>query len=87
VPHYEEFEDARKVMRVGTLFEHERAPAPHFHAGMGRADSTLAGCPRAGMSVYLVLEVIITELVRLGARRADDHVCEVNLFKLGGVES
>jgi predicted DNA-binding protein with PD1-like motif len=87
VPHYEEFDDARESVGVDAQFQHERRPALHFHAGMGRAGSTLVGYPRAGISVYLVLEVIITELVGLGARSAHDHVSGVNLLKLGGVES
>ena len=83
VPHYEEFDDARELLGVGTLFRQEGKPSLHFHAGIGKGDSALVGCPRAGMSVYLVLEVIVTELVGLEAKRAYDEGSGLNLLKLG----
>jgi len=48
IPHYEEFDDARELVGVGTVFLQEGKPALHFHAGIGRGDSALVGCPRAG---------------------------------------
>ena len=80
VPHYEEFDDARELVGVGTLFLSEGKPSLHFHAGIGRGDTALVGCPRAGMSVYLVLEVIITELVGLAAKRAYDEGSGLSLL-------
>ena len=68
---------------VGMLFAHEGNPSLHFHAGIGRGDSALVGCPRAGMSVYLVLEVIITELVGVEARREHDPESGASLLKIG----
>jgi predicted DNA-binding protein with PD1-like motif len=83
VPHYEEFDDARELVGVGTVFLHEGKPSVHFHAGIGRRDSALVGCPRAGMSVYLVLEVVITELAEVSAERAYDPESGLNLLKIG----
>ncbi|HUU55401.1 MAG TPA: DUF296 domain-containing protein [Armatimonadota bacterium] len=83
IPHYEEFDDARELVGVGTVFAHEGKPTLHFHAGIGRYDTALVGCPRAGMSVYLVLEVIITELVGVAAKRAYDEGSGLNLLKVG----
>jgi predicted DNA-binding protein with PD1-like motif len=83
VPHYEEFDDARELVGVGTVFLHEGKPTLHFHAGIGRGDSALVGCPRAGMAVYLVLEVIITEIVGAEATRAYDAGSGLNLLTLG----
>ncbi len=83
VPHYEEFDDARELVGVGTVFLHEGKPSLHFHAGIGRRDSALVGCPRAGMSVYLVLEVIVTELLDVEARREHDPESGLNLLKIG----
>jgi len=80
VPHYEEFDDARELVGVGTLFLSEGKPSLHFHAGIGRGDTALVGCPRAGMSVYLVLEVVITELVGLEAKRAYDEGSGLSLL-------
>jgi len=80
VPHYEEFDDARELVGVGTVFLSEGKPTLHFHAGIGRGDSALVGCPRAGMAVYLVLEVIITEIVGAKAERAYDEESGLNLL-------
>jgi predicted DNA-binding protein with PD1-like motif len=83
IPHYEEFDDARELVGVGTVFPHEGKPSLHFHAGIGRGDSALVGCPRAGMSVYLVLEVIIIEIVGTAAERAYDEGSGLNLLRIG----
>jgi predicted DNA-binding protein with PD1-like motif len=84
VPHYEEFDDARELVGVGTVFPQDGKPSLHFHAGMGREDTALVGCPRAGMSVYLVLEVIIIELTGVDARRELDLNAGVHLLKILG---
>jgi predicted DNA-binding protein with PD1-like motif len=82
VPHYEEFDDARELVGVGTLFPQDGSPSLHFHAAIGRGDSALVGCPRAGMSVFLVLEVIIIELLGVNAQRALDHASGLHLLEL-----
>ena len=82
VPHYEEFDDAREMVGVGTLFTQEGKPSLHFHAGMGRQDKSLVGCPRAGMSVYLVLEVTIIELIGVEAERVMDPEFGVHLLSI-----
>ena len=82
VPHYEEFDDARELVGVGTLFPQDGKPSLHFHAGMGRGDRSLVGCPRAGMSVYLVLEVVIIELIGLSARRELDPNSGIHLLSI-----
>ena len=82
VPHVEEFDDARELVGVGTLFAQEGKPSLHFHAGIGRGQSALVGCPRVEMSVYLVLEVIIIELVGLQAERALDPASGLHLLRI-----
>lgn len=84
VPHYEEFDDARELVGVGTVFLQEEQPALHFHAAIGREQTALVGCPRAGMSVYLILEVVIIELTGLAAVRAFDEGAGLNLLRIGG---
>ena len=84
VPHYEEFDDARELVGVGTVFMHEGKPSLHFHAGIGRRDTALVGCPRAGMSVYLVLEVVIIEFVGVQAERAFHEASGLNLLRILG---
>jgi len=85
VPHYEEFDDARELVGVGTLFMSEGKPSLHFHAGIGRGESALVGCPRGGMSVFLVLEVIIIELLDVKAERALDEGSGLRLLKIARV--
>jgi predicted DNA-binding protein with PD1-like motif len=82
VPHYEEFDDARELLGVGTVFLADGKPTLHFHAGIGRRDAALVGCPRAGMAVYLVLEVVIIELVGLEAERAFDEGSGATLLRI-----
>ncbi|MBI2842850.1 MAG: DUF296 domain-containing protein [Armatimonadetes bacterium] len=82
VPHVEEFDDARELVGFGTLFQQEGKPSLHFHAGIGRRDKALVGCPRVAMSVYLILEVVIIELLGVEAERAMDPEFGVHLLSL-----
>jgi len=82
VPHVEQFDDARELVGIGTVFPQDGAPALHFHAGIGRGDSALVGCPRVEMSVYLVLEVIIIEMLDVRAARAMDEASGLKLLSI-----
>jgi len=82
VPHVEEFDDARELVGIGTVFLQDGAPALHFHAGIGRGDSALVGCPRVEMSVFLVLEVVIIEMLDLSADRAMDEASGLKLLRI-----
>lgn len=84
VPHHEEFNDARELVGVGTLFPQEGKPSLHFHAGMGRGNTALVGCPRDGMAVYLILEVVIIELIGVAAERAVDAETGLHLLTILG---
>ena len=84
VPHVEEFDDARELVGVGTLFPQEGKPSLHFHAGVGRGDAALVGCPRVEMAVYLLLEVVIIELLDVDAAREMDAETGVHLLKVVG---
>jgi len=82
VPHIEEFDDARELVGIGTLFPSDGEPSLHFHAGIGRGDSALVGCPREGMSVFLVLEVILLEFLNVDAVRAHDAASGLHLLQI-----
>ena len=84
VPHVEEFDDARELVGVGTLFQQEDKPSLHFHAGIGRGSEALVGCPRVAMSVYLVLEVVIIELLGVDAKRVMDTDFGLHLLSILG---
>lgn len=82
VPHFEEFDEKREIVGVGTLFPQNGKPSLHFHAGMGRRDKAIVGCPRAGMSVFLVLEVVIIEILGIDASRKPDPELGVHLLMI-----
>jgi predicted DNA-binding protein with PD1-like motif len=84
VPHHEEFNDARELVGVGALFPQDGKPSLHFHAGIGRGENALVGCPRDGMAVYLVLEVIIIEMTGIAAERALDAETGIHLLTILG---
>ncbi len=86
VPNIEEFNDAREIVGFGTLFEQDGKPSLHFHAGIGRGREALVGCPRAGMTVYLVLELVIIEIIGLDASRKFDPAIGVHLLEILGAE-
>jgi predicted DNA-binding protein with PD1-like motif len=86
VPHIEEFDDARELVGVGTVFPRDGRPSLHFHAGIGRGQGALVGCPREGMSVFLVLEVIILEVTGLNAVRVKD-ASGLHLLRIAGIDA
>ena len=64
---------AHEVVGVGTIAPDENGkPAVHIHASLGRAGKTTTGCLRAGVSTWLVGEVIIYEILGTGAVRIAD---------------
>lgn len=86
IPIYQEFDDAREIVGVGTIFPKNGKPFLHFHAAIGRGDEAIVGCPRAGMSVYLVLEVIIMEMVGIDIERVFDPESGLYLLSIPGAE-
>jgi predicted DNA-binding protein with PD1-like motif len=84
VAHVERFDDARELVGVGTLFPDADGPTLHLHAGLGRGDTALVGCPRVEMAVFLILEVIIIELLGINARREIDPETGFHLLSLLG---
>lgn len=65
--------NVHEISGVGTIFpDTEGNPALHCHISCGRGNSTIAGCARAGVSVWHVMEVIVFELVETtGIRQVD----------------
>lgn len=63
----------QEVLALGTIFPNEAGePVLHMHAAAGREGGATVGCTRAGMSTWLVGEVVILEfLENLGQRRKD----------------
>jgi predicted DNA-binding protein with PD1-like motif len=67
-------DDAHEVTGFGTIFRNESGdPISHIHLSCGRGESVRTGCARRGVKVWLVMEVVITELLGTEARRVRDH--------------
>ena len=85
-PQYTEFDDAREIAGVGTIFRDcdDDSPRLHLHAAIGRGDEVIAGCPRGGAKIFCVLEVVILEIDGLDATRALDPETAFKLLSLTG---
>jgi predicted DNA-binding protein with PD1-like motif len=70
------------MVGVGTIFQSEGKPSLHFHAGIGRGDHALVGCPRESAECFLILEVIVIELLGLDASRVHDPQTGFHLLRL-----
>ena len=83
-PQYTEFDDAREIAGVGTIFRDcdDETPKLHLHAAIGRGDEAIAGCPRGGAKVFCVLEVVILEIEGIDAARALDPELALKLLTL-----
>ncbi|MHC4295584.1 MAG: PPC domain-containing DNA-binding protein, partial [Planctomycetota bacterium] len=81
-PSFVEFDDAREIAGVGTIFCDEEGPKLHLHAGIGRGTEALVGCPRGGAKVFCVLEVIIFEIEGVDATRRIDPELGIKLLTL-----
>ncbi|MGE4553230.1 MAG: PPC domain-containing DNA-binding protein [Desulfovibrionaceae bacterium] len=76
-----EIADPREVAAVGTLFEDEHGdPRLHMHAATGRGETTLTGCVRPGVDVWLVGEVVIMEVVGMDMLRKVEAASGLNLL-------
>jgi predicted DNA-binding protein with PD1-like motif len=73
VPMEHELSGVHELAGVGTVFPDDTGqPVLHMHAAMGRKDEASAGCVRAGVKTWHVLEVVLTEIVDSSARRLPD---------------
>jgi len=67
-------DDAHEVTGFGTIFPNEAGTLiSHIHISCGRGEKVITGCARRGVKVWLVLEVVITELLGTEAKRVKDH--------------
>ena len=79
---YRQFDDAREIMGVGTIFPDETGPKLHLHGAIGRGDEVIAGCPRGGATVFCVLEAVIIEIEGIDASRTLDPDLGLKLLTL-----
>lgn len=66
---------------TGTIFpDKDGSPVLHMHCSCGRAGNSVTGCVRSGVKVWLVMEVVITEIIASGAKRMPDEVSGFELL-------
>lgn len=62
-----------EAVGIGTLFLNEdKVPKLHLHSAFGRNRDTITGCTREGVTIWLIGEVVIFELINSSARRKLD---------------
>ncbi|NTV98552.1 MAG: DNA-binding protein [Chlorobiaceae bacterium] len=65
-----ELYEAHEITGSGTIFPDEAgSPVLHMHMACGREENTVTGCIRKGVKVWLVMEVVMTELLGTCASR------------------
>ncbi|MFA6679803.1 MAG: PPC domain-containing DNA-binding protein [Candidatus Methanomethylophilaceae archaeon] len=73
----------REFTGVGTVFSDENGkPLLHMHGSCGRGGNSATGCVRSGMIVWLVMEVVITEMLCDSAVRKIDPNTGFSLLTL-----
>ncbi len=82
-PNFFNFSGPGEVLGVGTLYcDDEDKPKLHLHAGLGRADTHIVGCPRGGATIFLILEVTIIEITGIDAKRQIDPALGLKLLRI-----
>jgi len=73
----------QEILAVGTVFPDEQGnPVLHMHGASGREGGASVGCTRAGVTVWLVGEVILLEILGATAARKKDPASGLTLLNL-----
>jgi uncharacterized protein len=82
-PNFYSFAGPGEVLGVGTIYCDETdMPKLHLHAGLGRGNKHIIGCPRGGASIFLILEVTIIEITGIDAKRETDPATGFKLLRI-----
>ncbi len=81
-PNFFNFSGPGETLGVGTIYCEQGKPKLHLHAGMGRADTHIVGCPRGGANIFLILEVTIIEIVGIDASRDVEPESGLKLLRI-----
>lgn len=79
-PHFEQFDDGRELVAIGTIFWEGDNPAIHIHGGVGRGRESWIGCLRESLETFVVVEAFIYELEDISACRRKDERSGFNLL-------
>ncbi|MCL2142765.1 MAG: DNA-binding protein [Methanomassiliicoccaceae archaeon] len=84
VPLYHELNGPHELTGTGTIFpDAAGVPVMHMHCSCGRDGSSVTGCARAGVKVWLVMEVIIREIKGCASKRIRDDASGFELLAPG----
>jgi predicted DNA-binding protein with PD1-like motif len=78
-PQFEAFSGGWEVIGIATITPDTDGPHLHLHASIGRGKNVLTGCLREKVTVYIVVEAVITEITGVGVVRQRDPVTGMNL--------
>jgi predicted DNA-binding protein with PD1-like motif len=82
-PNFLSFAGPGEVLGVGTIYcDEQDKPKLHLHAGLGRGNKHIVGCPRGGASIFLILEVTIIEIQGIDAKRQTDPSSGFKLLRI-----
>ncbi len=82
-PNFLSFNGPGEVLGVGTIYcDDDGKPKLHLHAGLGRGNKHIVGCPRGGASIFLILEVTIIEITGIDAKRETDAATGFKLLRI-----
>lgn len=77
-----ELYDTHEITGTGTIFPDSRGkPILHMHIACGREENSVTGCARAGVKVWHVMEIVLTELLDTGAARITDPLTGFELLE------
>ena len=76
--------DAHEAVAAGIIAPSENGrPTLHMHSALGRAGQTISGCFQRGVSVWLVGEAVIYEILsESNAKRVLNKTAGLNLFEI-----
>lgn len=68
-PIWSKIDEAREAIGTGSVYWDNNDPIVHLHAALGHHGETMTACVRKNSKVYLTLEVILFEILGIGASR------------------
>jgi Predicted DNA-binding protein with PD1-like DNA-binding motif len=77
-PLYHVLNEPHEFTGTGTIFlNQDGRPVMHMHCSCGREGTSVTGCVRSGVTAWLVMEVVITEIVGAKAVRRKEKGFEI----------
>ena len=82
IPLWHHLRNNHEVLGIGNIFKMEGRPKIHMHAALARGDQCLMGCLREKSKVFLVEEIMVFELLGIGALREKDMRTGLSMLRI-----